>query len=188
MPSPKRRRPAGSRKTSLSSASFEEVVRDHQNELYATALRILGERTLAEDALQDTFMKAFRAMPALRPGSNIRAWLYRILVNTTYDLLDRQKTQARAMDSLLSGEQGVPRGYEESDSESQRELRARVEQAVRSLPAKYRDALLLRAIQGLPYTGVAEALGVPENTARSLVHRGKRLLVPKLSHLMKDLD
>jgi len=188
MPSPRQRRPSGGRHRRSTSVPFEEVVENHQNELFATALRILGERTLAEDALQDTFLKAYKALPSLKPGSNLRAWLFRILVNTAYDQLDRQKTHTRAIDSLGAGLEADQRGYEDDADEERRDLRSRVEVAVRSLPAKYRDALLLRAIQGLPYSDMAEALDIPENTARSLVHRGKRLLIPKLAHLMQELD
>jgi RNA polymerase sigma-70 factor (ECF subfamily) len=60
-----------------------------------------------------------------------------------------------------------------------------VERAIRGLPAKYRDALILRTVQDLPYAEVAEALDIPETTARSLVHRGKSLLLPKLAELMR---
>jgi RNA polymerase sigma-70 factor (ECF subfamily) len=185
MPSPRKRRSTGSADRPPRAVRFEEVVREHQNELFAAALRILGERTLAEDVLQDTFLKAFNAMASLKPGSNVRAWLYRILVNTAYDQLDRHRTHARALEVVASGEPAVSRGYERDDADRRRELRGSVEAAVRSLPAKYRDALLLRTIQGLAYAEVAEALGIPENTARSLVHRGKRMLIPKLSAWME---
>ena len=167
---------------------FEDMVREHQSELFATALRILGERTLAEDALQDTFMKAYRALSGLKPGSNPRAWLYRILVNTSYDQLDRKKTRTGAMNHLIASHEETQRGYDEQKEEDQEDIRAHVEEAIHSLPPKYRDPLLLRSIQSLPYSGVATALDIPETTARSLVHRGKRMLVPKLAHLMKDLD
>ncbi len=153
------------------------------------AIRLLGERTRAEDALQDTFLKAYRAIERLKPGSNLRAWLYRILVNTAYDQLDRRKTRTRAFETMreqaerdeLERRKGAPPGAD-------RELQQHVEEAIGSLPEKYRDALRLRSLQGLPYSGVAEVLGIPETTARSLVHRGKRLLVPKLQHLMGELE
>ena len=203
MPSPSKKKKAGKR-TRFSGKSrvdanaaengvfedivFEDLVREHQSELFATALRILGERTLAEDVLQDTFMKAYRALSGLKPGSNPRAWLYRILVNTSYDQLDRQKTRAGAMNRLIaSHEEALERGNEVLKEEDQKDIRAHVEEAIRSLPPKYRDPLLLRSIQSLPYSDVAAALNIPETTARSLVHRGKRMLVPKLTHLMKDM-
>ncbi len=167
---------------------FEAVVSRFQNELYATANRILGERTQAEDALQDTFLKAYRAMDSLKPGSNIRAWLYRILINTAYDQLDKAKSRTKALENLKTAEQTKQETSEVDQAERSRDLRTQVEDAIRTLPEKYRDALLLRSIQGLPYSGVASALDVPETTARSLVHRGKRLLLPKVSHLLSDLE
>jgi len=165
---------------------FETVVAAHQRELLAHALRILGERTLAEDVLQETFLKAYRALTGLPEGSNIRAWLYRILVNTSYDKLDRQKTRQKAMESLRETAERQTTEVEETGLPE--DVRRQVEDAIRSLPEKYRGALLLRSIQGLPYSGVAEALAIPETTARSLVHRGKGLLLPKLTHLLKDID
>jgi RNA polymerase sigma-70 factor (ECF subfamily) len=164
---------------------FETVVAAHQRELLAHALRILGERTLAEDVLQETFLKAYRALDGLPRGSNIRAWLYRILVNTSYDKLDRQKTRQKAMESLR---ETAEQRTENEQTGLDEDVRRQVEDAILSLPEKYRGALQLRSIQGLPYSGVAEALAIPETTARSLVHRGKGLLLPKLTHLLKDMD
>jgi len=173
---------------SAGDSRFEEIVRKHQDELFATALRILRERTLAEDALQDTFMKAYRALSGLKPGSNIRAWLYRILMNTTYDQLDRQKTRTAAMESLIASHKAAQRGFEEAGDETRRDVREQVEAAIRSLPRKYRNPLLLRSTQELPYSEIASALKIPEATARSLVHRGKRMLLPKLSRLIEEMD
>jgi len=181
---------AGKRTKSIrwdpASTRFDDVVTTFQRELFATALRILGERTLAEDALQDTFLKAYRALDGLAPGSNIRAWLYRILVNTAYDQVDRQKTRAKVIDDLREQERpasppdpSVPEGLDRENVLEQ------VEAAIRSLPGKYRDPLILRHIQGLSYAEMGEALDMPEATARTLVFRGKRMLLPKLKHLME---
>jgi len=169
--------------------AFDDVVTEYQRELYATALRILGERTLAEDALQDTFLKAYRALEGLAPGSNIRAWLYRILMNTAYDQVDRQKSRAKAMDSLREKEESEPRAQktppEEYKEHSEAEVRKQVEDAIKELPKKFRKPLMLRHIQGLSYSEVGEALDIPEATARTLVFRGKRMLLPKLKHLLE---
>jgi RNA polymerase sigma-70 factor, ECF subfamily len=167
---------------------FAEIVEQHQNELFAVSVRILGESGLAEDVLQDTFLKAYKALETLKPGSNTRAWLYRILVNTAYDLLDRQRTHARALTTLADETRTANRGYDENTTPDRKDLQDRVDEAVRALPEKYRDALLLRSIQGLSYAEVAEVLDIPETTARSLVHRGKRLLVPRLTPLMNEVD
>lgn len=184
MPSRRDKSPRG-RQPGSEIPNFEEVVGRYQNELFGTAIRILGDRALAEDALQDTFMKAYKALASLEPGSNVRAWLYRILVNTTYDLLDRQKTHARAMDAITAAREDELRRNRAGAEERREHLRRTVERAIRSLPAKYRDALVLRAIQDLPYTEIAKVLDIPEATARSLVHRGKSLLLPKLGELVR---
>jgi RNA polymerase sigma-70 factor (ECF subfamily) len=180
----------GSLKWEPGATAFDDVVTAYQRELFATALRILGERTLAEDALQDTFLKAYRALDGLDPGSNIRAWLYRILMNTAYDQLDRQKTRAKAMDSLREKEQSDPKAQkappEEYKEHSEADIRRQVEDAIRELPAKFRQPLMLRHIQGLSYSEVGESLDIPEATARTLVFRGKRMLLPKLKHLLEE--
>ncbi|MBN2489716.1 MAG: RNA polymerase sigma factor [Planctomycetes bacterium] len=185
MPSPRHRRSTGSANPPPRPVPFEEVVREYEKALFGAALRIVGDRDLAEDVLQSAFLKAYNALPSLKPGSNLRAWLYRILVNTAYDHLERRKTYARALEAAASRAPAASRGYDESEADRQRELSRSVEAAVRSLPARYRDALLLRSIQGLSYAEVAEALGIPETTARSLVHRGKQMLVPKLAAWME---
>lgn len=167
------------------STPFETVVTTYQRELFAHALRLIGERTVAEDVLQESFLKAYRAIGGLPEGSNIRAWLYRILVNTSYDRMDRQKTRQKAMDTLRDT---AERQTKEEETGLDEDVRQQVEDAIRSLPEKYREALLLRSVQGLAYGEVAQALEIPETTARSLVHRGKSLLLPKLNHLLEDME
>lgn len=164
---------------------FEKVVAAYQRELYATAVRILRDRPLAEDVLQDAFVKAYRAIDNLPSGSNLRAWLYRILVNTAYDQIDRLKSRTKAMDDLRDQERADPRVVEPPSDPKDVDIPAQVEAAIRELPQKFRDPLLLRHIQGLSYAEVGEALSIPEPSARTLVFRGKKLLVPKLKHLLE---
>lgn len=163
---------------------FEEVVAAYQRELYATAVRILRDRPLAEDVLQDAFVKAYRAIEKLPAGSNLRAWLYRILVNTAYDQIDRLKSRTKAMDDLRDQERADPRVAEPPADPQESNVLSEVEGAIRELPSKFREPLLLRHIQGLSYAEVGEALDMPEPTARTMVFRGKKLLIPKLKHLL----
>lgn len=139
-----------------------------------------GNQADAEDLVQDAIVRAFEAFPRFQAGTNLRAWLFRILRNTYVDLLRKRGRQAELAE--LDGE--IPensRAVEEFRAEVVRERTgADLEAALAELPAELRLALLLVDGEGMRYDEVAEVMGCPAGTVRSRLHRGRRLLRQQL--------
>ncbi len=155
--------------------AFNELVRRHRDRLWAVALRTLGDREDAADALQDALLSAYRSADRFRGDSAVTTWLHRIVVNACLDRVRRR--QARPTVPLTDTEQGgsVP----PTDSDTALDVRA----ALASLPAEQRVALVLVDVQGYPVADVAEMLGVPEGTVKSRCARGRARLASLLGYL-----
>ncbi len=154
---------------------FERLVRDHQNRIYALGLALTGNSHDAEDVAQDTFVRAYRAL-ATYPPERIRdlkqkAWLHRIAVNV---VRNRVRGVRPRLVELNGSEPDARNGPEEDVLRKAEidELAARVA----CLPARYREAVVLRHVQELSYAEVADALGQPVGTVKANVHRGLKLL------------
>jgi RNA polymerase sigma-70 factor (ECF subfamily) len=165
------------------SEAFSELVRRYQNMAYHVAFRILGNTDDAEDATQDAFLSAYRALKRFRHGS-FRAWLMRIVTNACYDSLRRARHRAAA--SLDSGEDAErqeclvdPGASPEAMAERQDQSR-QVQHALAALPPRQRVVVVLRDIQGLDYAEIAQVLRVPVGTVRSRLSRGRRALSDRL--------
>ena len=157
---------------------YEEAVVQHQDMVYSFALYYLGNRQEAEDVTQDVLLKLWEHWAELdRPA--VPRWLNRVTRNASYDLLRRRRTRHRFVVDDTEGrlvglaeanEPGPQRVIEQSA------LRDRVRSAVAELPEPYRSAMILREIRELSYAEVGEVLEIPVNTAKTHVHRGRRLL------------
>lgn len=156
--------------------AFGEVVRRHRDRLWAVALRTLGDREEAADALQDALVSAFRAAAAgsFRGESAVTTWLHRVVVNAC---LDRSRRRAaRPADPLP--EHDVPdRG---PDQVSARETALDVEAALARLPLEQRAALVLVDMYGWPVDEAAQVLDIPAGTVKSRCARGRARLLPLL--------
>jgi RNA polymerase sigma-70 factor, ECF subfamily len=159
-------------------AHFEEMVRSFQDRLYGFALRLTRSPADAEEAIQDTFVRAYRALqryPSDRVATlRLRAWLYQIALNVVRNRVRRPALAAVALDESLS-----PLAAHEEQPEhvfAGKETRAGLAVALRDLPERYATAVMLRHVQGLSYAEAAEVLGEPIGTTKSDVHRGLRLL------------
>jgi RNA polymerase sigma-70 factor (ECF subfamily) len=141
--------------------TFEELVETHGREIYAYALRLVGDRDNADDVFQETFLAAFRAFERAR-DEHLRAWLYRIATNKAADRRRRERRLVR-LDAFALAEP-------ERDSVTTADLAA----AVRVLPVHERAAFVLRRVQDLPYAEVAAALGISEEAARQRVSQATR--------------
>ncbi len=142
-------------------ATFGELLERHEREIFAYALRLVGDRDEADDVYQETFLAAFRGWPPPRRGQE-RAWLYRIATNKVIDRARRRKRLVRLADLRLAAP--------ERDGVSIADLRA----AVELLPAGQRAAFVLRKLQGLAYAEVARTLECSEDAARSRVAEAMR--------------
>lgn len=159
--------------------AFEELMRAHEDRVFAVCLRILTNREAALDAVQDTFITVFRKAQQFSGESAFSTWLYRIAVNTCYDQLRRTKRhQAQPLP-----ETSDPADERSEDLLNSIELRPDLEEALSGLAPEFRAAVVLSDLEGLPLQAIAEALDVPIGTVKSRVFRGRRLLAEHLRNL-----
>jgi RNA polymerase sigma-70 factor, ECF subfamily len=162
--------------------SFEELVRGHERLVFGLALRVVGDRADAEEVAQDTFERAYHALagyPAERVAAmRLRAWLAQIALNLARNRLRRRPPPTRALEdgdgrplAVAAPAAAEPAAVAERGQE--RELLAGL---LAGLPRAYREAVVLRHVEGLPYAEVAEVLGRPVGTVKTHVHRGVRRL------------
>jgi RNA polymerase sigma-70 factor, ECF subfamily len=166
---------------------FEAEVLPHLDRLYSAALRYTRDPTDAEDLVQESMAKAYRSFHQYRPGTNLKAWLYRIL-HTTYISIYR-KAQRRPQESLQeelddysfydeiarSGGPSAEREVLESFTADE------VKQALADLPESFRVAVYLADVEGFAYKEIAEIMDTPVGTVMSRLHRGRKALQKALS-------
>jgi RNA polymerase sigma-70 factor (ECF subfamily) len=153
--------------------AFTTLVQRHRHRLWAVALRTLGDREEAADAVQDALISAFRAADRFRGDSAVTTWLHRIVVNACLDRVRR--TQARPTTELPDVDIEAPH----VDTDTTLDVRS----ALARLPVDQRAALVLVDMQGLPVADVAEMLGVPVGTVKSRCARGRARLAAILGYL-----
>ncbi|MFJ1705319.1 RNA polymerase sigma factor SigM [Kitasatospora sp. NPDC088346] len=166
-------------------AAFGLLVRRHRDRLWAVALRTLGDREEAADALQDALVSAFRAAHTFQGRSAVTTWLHRIVVNAC---LDRARRTATRRTGPLDGDPArldtVLGSAEGADAAAVRaELRREVTGALATLPADQRAALVLVDMEGYSVAEAAELLDIPVGTVKSRCARGRAKLLPLVRHL-----
>ncbi|WP_373321650.1 RNA polymerase sigma factor SigM [Micromonospora okii] len=166
--------------------AFTELFHRHRDRLWAVALRTLGDREDAADALQDALLSAHRAAARFRGDSAVTTWLHRIVVNACLDRIRRR--QAHPTVPLPDGTHGGDGGPSTGGAELAAPVRDHdtalvVRQALAELPAEQRAALVLVDVQGYPVAEVARILGVAEGTVKSRCARGRARLAVALGHL-----
>jgi len=154
--------------------AFGELVTRHRDRLWAVALRTMGDREDAADALQDALLSAYRAADRFRGDSAVTTWLHRIVVNACLDRIRRQR--ARPTQPLPEVDTTVAPAPD-------RDMRIDVEAALAQLPVEQRAALVLVDVQGYPVSEAAEMLGVAEGTIKSRCARGRARLAVSLGYL-----
>lgn len=157
---------------------FEAAVAQHKDMVYSFAYYYLGNRQEAEDVTQDVLLKLWEHRDRLS-ADGAAPWLNRVTRNTSYDLLRRKRTKNRFV--MNDGEEAMVLFAEETAPgphrlAEQSDLRIQVQEALQSLPEPYRSAMVLREIQELSYAQVGEVLEIPVNTAKTHVHRGRKML------------
>lgn len=167
--------------------AFGELVRRHRDRLWAVALRTLGDREEAADAVQDALVSAFRAAHTFRGQSAVTTWLHRITVNACLDRARKAASRktapvddAERLDQLLEPHESAEAPAERQDLH--RELLA----ALSTLPAEQRAALVLVDMQAYPVAEAARILDVPTGTVKSRCARGRARLLPLLTHLRSN--
>ncbi|MFD9480642.1 RNA polymerase sigma factor SigM [Streptomyces nojiriensis] len=164
--------------------AFGEIVRRHRDRLWAVALRTLGDREEAADAVQDALVSAYRAAHTFRGESAVTTWLHRITVNAC---LDRARKAASRRTAPLDDTDRLERllePHESAEAPAERQdLHRQLLAALSTLPADQRAALVLVDMQGYPVAEAARILDVPTGTVKSRCARGRAKLVPLLTHL-----
>lgn len=159
--------------------AFERDVLPHMDLMYRVALRLTGESAAAEDLVQDTVLKAFRAWDSFRQGTNARGWLLTILRNTFINDYRRRRRTPVQVDIDVAEQHALI--YEESGHDPEGEyfhslVDDRILAAIDALPDEFRVVVVLSDVEGLGYAQIAETLGVPVGTVKSRLFRGRRLL------------
>ncbi len=161
---------------------FETVALPHLHELYRTAARLLGDSTKAEDVVQETYLQAWKSFARFEPGTNCRAWLFKILVNTIHHHRRNWFNLRRVKDSEDILEQTAVCTAPVPERIAQEEIL----RALRRLPADYRAAVLLADVEEFSYKEIAGLLNVPIGTVMSRLSRGRKLLREQLSELARS--
>ena len=147
--------------------------------------RSVGDRTEAEDLAQETFVAAFKALPTFRAESKFSTWLYRIAANKCKDWL-RVKRPGQGVQDVDVEEVFDDRVVEERTPErllSQQQVAARLDQAIQRLPPLYREAFVLKHVEGLSYEEMQEIVGVNADTLKMRVYKGRVQLSRDLAEL-----
>ncbi|MEU3910572.1 RNA polymerase sigma factor SigM [Streptomyces sp. NPDC029721] len=164
--------------------AFGELVRRHRDRLWAVAVRTLGDREEAADAVQDALVSAYRAAHTFRGDSAVTTWLHRITVNAC---LDRARKAASRRTAPLDDTDRLERllePHESAEAPAERQdLHRQLLAALATLPADQRAALVLVDMQGYPVAEAATVLDVPVGTVKSRCARGRAKLLPLLTHL-----
>lgn len=164
--------------------AFNDLMRAHEDRVFAICLRMLRDRDAALDATQETFITVFRKVDRFSGHSAFSTWLYRVAVNTCYDQARRRGRQAA---EALPDEDG-PVDHRTAAALESAELRPDLESALAAIPADFRAAVVLCDAEGLALQTAAEILGVPVGTVKSRVFRGRRLLAEALGNLREPPD
>ena len=172
--------------------AFGELVRRHERRVYRTTLAVTSNPDDAEDAMQETFLKAFQHLAEFQRASRFSTWLTRIAVNEGLQRLRRRRITDSLDELIASEEEMKPRQVEDWHDNPERlyarqQIREFVEEALRSLPAAYRVAFVLRDIQGLDTEEAAAALGLTISALKSRLLRARLMMREALAGRFQKL-
>ncbi|WP_369084490.1 sigma-70 family RNA polymerase sigma factor [Ferrimicrobium acidiphilum] len=166
--------------------NFSADAMQYTENLYSAALRMTHNAADAEDLVQETFLKAYRAYESFQEGTNLKAWLYRILTNTYINIYRAKKrrpdeSNLEDVEDLylyrrLGGLEAVQAGRSAEEEVLDRITDTDVKEAIDSLPDQFRLAVVLSDIEGFSYKEIAEIMDVPLGTVMSRLHRGRRAM------------
>jgi RNA polymerase sigma-70 factor (ECF subfamily) len=179
----------------MAADPFETEALSFLDALYRTGLRMTRSEAEAEDLVQETYIRAFRFREQFTPGTNLKAWLFRILTNTFINQYRRKaaRPETTELDDveesiLYRHMRDVSPGSSSPDPEAElidNTLSSEVKEALEALPEKFRTTLLLD-VEGFSYKEIAEMLDIPIGTVMSRLHRGRKFMQKRLYDLARD--
>lgn len=160
---------------------FEREALPLLSNLYSAALRLTRNPADAEDLVQETYLRAYRGFGSFRPGTNLRAWMYRILTNTFINAYRKRQREPQTVPDDGIDEWYLYDRLAAAEASAETEVLERipdedVRAALDALPEGFRMAVLLADVEGFSYREIAEILGIPIGTVMSRLHRGRRAL------------
>ena len=172
-------------------AHFVEQAMEHMPSLYSAALRMTRNPSDAEDLVQETYLKAYRAFPNFEEGTYLKAWLYKILTNTfinSYRAKKRRPEESELEEGEdlylyrhLGGIEAADASRSAEDDFLEHVTDDQVKAAIESLPEAFRMAVILADVEGFSYKEIAEITAVPIGTVMSRLHRGRKALQKALA-------
>ncbi len=172
---------------------FEQLAREHERSIYSTALRLTRNPDEAEDLMQEALLRAYRAFGQFKRGTNFKAWILKIVLNTFINRYRKRKREP-ALDSLEGENLDLERTAALADNSSPEEqviesrLSEEIKAAIDALPEQFRTTLWLCEVEGLSYEEAAKVTGVPLGTVRSRLSRARNMMREKLLHGKANKD
>lgn len=185
--------PSGPETPEAMQARFEADALPFMDQLYSAALRMTRNPADAEDLVQETFVKAFSAFHQFKAGTNLKAWLYRILTNTYINSYRKKQRQPQQVTEevedwqVAAAESHTSSGLKSAEMEALEHLPdSDVKDALAQLPDDFRYAVYLADVEGFPYKEIAEIMDTPIGTVMSRLHRGRRMLRDLLADYARE--
>ncbi len=170
--------------------AFDLLVLKYQSRLISTAFKFVKDVQIAEDIVQDSFIKAFKALESFREDSSFYTWIYRITVNTSKNFLVSKKRKSELLNSDLSEESSYEiepvETYSPEDLLQATQLKKVITETIDQLGEDTRTALTLRELDGLSYEQIADVVNCPVGTVRSRIFRGREVIDEAISQYKQD--
>ena len=172
---------------------FERDALQYMNQLYAAAMRYTRNPEDAQDLVQDTYAKAYTSFHQFEPGTNLKAWLYRVLTTTFINTYRKDQRRPQTSDSELEDWQLAEASSHTSDQGKSTEdvvlenlPDSDIKNALAQIPEEFRMVVYLADVEGFSYKEIAEIVGVPTGTVMSRLHRGRKQLREKLTDYARE--
>lgn len=173
--------------------AYAEIVNRYHHQIFNLIMRMVRRREEAEDLTQETFIKAFNALPSFNADYAFSTWLYKIAVNNCIDHFRKKRLKTYPIDNPIMAKDGeLQREFPDQDAGPdaglmEKERHSTIQEAINSLPEKYRQAIILRHAQDRSYEEIAQLLGIPIGTVKVRIFRAREMLKKKLREQRKNL-